>query len=295
MAARDGDILQNHSRPRPCATPTTRSRKRALGCGKAEDRESRTSHFYPPDLTFAWPIPILSLLRRGLRLRGWKQSWSAGMRLIFMLTRARRLMWISLYARPTPNVGSFFKQRIPLIRGRRVVKIVSLTAGLPVLKNGDYEEQCNPRHCWSRRRYYWGRSRLFGFRSWQAASGCRGRKVYPNVRRSQWQHPGDSRFDRFPERPGQPGPKLEYASGNSQRRGKPDTSSHSFTLAGVSWNSAHSQGSGNSAGTKQRPVHHARDTESRVKQPNSGEKCIGCFKPGCQPVAAVIGESASKG
>ena len=107
MAARDGDILQNHSRPRPCATPTTRSRKRALGCGKAEDRESRTSHFYPPDLTFARPIPILSLLRRGLRLRGWKQSWSAGMRLIFMLARAR-LMWISLCARPTQNVGSRF-------------------------------------------------------------------------------------------------------------------------------------------------------------------------------------------
>jgi len=174
------------------------------------------------------------------------------------------------------------------------VKIVYLTAAPPRLKTGDYEEQCNPNHCWSRRRYYWGRSRLFDFRSWQAASRRRARKVYRNVRRSQWQYNGDSRFDRFPKCPGQPGAKLEYASGSSQRRRKPDTSSRSFSVAGVSWNSAHIQDSGNSAETKQRPVHHARDTESRVKQPNSGEKCIGCFKPGYQPVAAVIGESPSK-
>jgi hypothetical protein len=148
---------------------------------------------------------------------------------------------------------------------RKIVKIVCLTVALPRLKTGDYEEQCNPHHCWSRRHYYWGRSRLFGFRSWQAGSRRRAREVYRNVRRSQWQYHGDSRFGRFPKRPGQPGAKLEYASGSSQRRRKPDTSSRSFSVAGVSWNSAHIQDSGNSADTKQLPVHHARDTESRVK------------------------------
>ena len=181
--------------------------------------------------------------------------------------------------------------RIPLISQAKNSENVCLTAALPRLKTGDYEEQCNPHHCWSRRPCHWGRSRLFGFRSWQAVSRPRAREVCRNVRRSQWQYDGDSRFERFPERPGQSGAKLEYASGSSQRRRKPDTSSRSFNVAGASWNIAHLQDLGNSAETKQRPVHHARDTESRVKQPNSGEKCIGCFKPGYQPVAAVIGES----
>lgn len=176
-------------------------------------------------------------------------------------------------------------------RGPKIVKIVCLTAAGPVLKTGDYEEQCIPHHCRSRRRYYWDRSRLFGFRSWQADSRPRARKVYLNVRRSQWQYTGHSEFDRFPKRPRQPGAKLEHPSGSAQRRGTTCISSHSFTVAGVYWNSAHSQDSGNSAETKQWRVHHARDTESRVKQCNPGAKCIGCLKPGCYPGAAVICES----